>query len=382
MNDGIKAILETIKEVHYGRRTPEDVPAYMRQIFIEFPKILEYLDKNYVGTKDNLEEERSNHPATPWEILGLHFYGLSKSDPVYLDLSRSIYEHWYNHQVEFEMNQTQRTIHKGTSLHQLGLIWQDKGDYERARKYLLLALIEDILESLRSPERGGAKHQGYRVLKTSFRLTDAQFDLISKVAEKTTDRRFPEEILRKLQEGSERIPTWEEITNEEMDKVYLTVIYNGIPKAENGGTAFENFAEKFLSSVRGFFVMPGVNQAMSGSKHKEHDYDRILRNKSTLFSEFGPYILIECKYWNEKVDYGEIAKLIYKSITRRCKTGILFAKSGVNDEKYNQTIRDAYLAHNVAILVVTEDDIKEILSCKRNLNTTLIDKYEEVKFHI
>ncbi len=382
MDTKMENLLKTITEVHYGKQVPKDTASYLRQLFIEFPQILDYLNKNYSSTKVHLEEERDPNPATPWEILGLHFYGLSQTDKAFLDLSKTIYEHWYAHQINFEMSQKERTLHKGTPLHQLGLIWQEKGDYEKARKYLLMALIEDILEAESNPKRGGAKHQGYRVLKSSFKLTDSQFDLMSEVVKKASDKRFPEEILRQLQKDSPRLPSWEEIINEDLDKPYMGNIYGAITKSKNIGTAFEDFSEKFLSSVRGFYVIPGVKQANSGSKQKEHDYDRIIRNKSELFSYLGQYILVECKYWNASVDYAELSKFVYKNVTRRCKAGILFAKSGVNDEKYNQTIRDAYLAHDVAIIVITENDIKEILSCKSNLTTLLVEKYEEVRFHI
>src|SRR5260221_7213469 len=359
--EDMKEKLDIILAVHRGQKIPTDFTSYMRDLFIEFPEILEFLDVNYSKEKDNLEEEHDGVPPSPWEFLGLHFYGLGSTDPVFFDLSKTIYEHWYKYQIEFELKQKERTLHKGTPLHQLGLVWQQKGDLEKARKYLLLAQIEDILENQKNPSRG-AKNQGYRVLKSVFGLTNSQFDIISKVATETVEKRFPEEILRLLQKSTKRLPTWDEITNEDSDKDFLTKEYSNISRLKDTGTAFENFSEKLLSSIRGFYIMPGIKQAMSGSKTKEHDYDRILRNRSSVLSNFSPYVLVECKFWDKEVDYAEISKFIYKNITRRCKTGILFAKSGVNDDRYNQTIRDAYLAHDVTILVVTQKDIQDILS--------------------
>lgn len=359
----------------------KELSVFLRELFVTFPELLDFLDKNYSSSKEHLEEEKGSHPPTPWEILGLRFYLLSKIDRVFLDLSRVIYEHWYSHQIRFELNKKERTIHKGTPVHQLGLIWQEKNDLEKARKYFLLGLIEDILESLRVANRNAKKQQGFRVLKSSYYFTENQYKFVYEIATKFEDKRFPEEILRQCLKGPERIPTWEEISNENLDKDYLKNIYSNIKGAPNEAQAFEEFVEKLLGAVRGFFVIPGVKLAMTSTKKKEHDYDRLIRNRSVLLSDFGTYVLVECKYWDEKVGYDEISKFIYKTITRRCRSGILFAKSGVKDKKYNQTIRDAYLAHDTAIIVIAERDIKDILSCKKNFISLLVDKYEEVRFH-
>lgn len=374
----LKEILDKVQ----GKSPIDNMAEFLREIFVIFPQLLDYLDANYFSTKENLEEEKDGHPSTPWEILGLRFFFLSKTDPVFLDLSKLIYEHWYQNQIKYELTKSERTIHKGTPVHQLGSIWQEKQDLSKARKYFLLGLIEDTLESLRTQSRDPKNQQGYRVLKSSFYLSESQYKFIHDKVIAAPDKRFPEELLWLCYEGPDRIPTWEEIINEDLDKNYLGSLYQNLQSATNGGSAFEEFAEKLLNSIRGLFVIPGVKQAMSGSKTKEHDYDRIVRNRSSLLSDFGTYSLVECKYWNQEVDYAEIAKFVYKIATRRCKSGILFAKSDVKDNRYNQTIRDAYLAHDSAVIVITEEDIKKILSCKKDLTSLLVDKYEEVRFHL
>lgn len=383
-NSGLKVILETIKEVHYGG-IPQDVPSYLRQVFVEFPKILEYLDKNYVDTKENLEEERDGHPATPWEYLGLHFFGLGNRDPVFIDLSRIVYEHWYEHQIEFELKQEKRMLHKGTPLHQLGLIWQIKRNDDKARKYLILALIEDIFKSLENQDIG-PKQQGYRVLQVSYKLDDDQYGLIYSSAKSTADKRFPEDILYSITHGNNRLPTWEEISGITANRLRLNdelneIINGNFLSNADKGKSYEQFISKLLLAIDGILVKYLRQDARTSGNKKKFEYDLILQNSSPALCEFGRYIPVECKLHKKKVQFTELVKFIYKVRSSRCKVGLMFTQFGVTGGKRSEVIKDSYFIDDINLIVLTLEDIKSVLSSSVNLLQLLNTKYESVRFN-
>lgn len=383
--NALKEKLETIKDVHQGKRTPADLPSYLRQVFIEFPEILEFLDRNYSSALDQLEEERDGHPATPWEYLGLHFFGLGERDPVFIDLSRRVYEHWYEHQIEFELKQEKRTLHKGTPLHQLGLIWQIKRNDDKGRKYLLLALIEDIFKSLENPDIG-PKQQGYRVLQVSYKLDDTQYDLISSSAKSAQDKRFPEDILYSITHGNNRLPTWEEISgitaNWSRLKDELNEIIDGnfVSNTEKG-KSYEQYVSRLLSVIDGILVKYLRQEARTSENKKKFEYDLILQNSSPALYEFGRYIPVECKLHKKKVQFAELVKFIYKVRNSRCKVGLMFTQSGVTGGKRSEVIKDSYFTDDITLIVLTLEDINNIFSSSVNLLQLLNTKYESIRFN-
>lgn len=384
-NDHFKDVLETIKEVHYGVRVPADISGYKRQIFVEFPNILEYLDQNYIGTKENLEEEQTGHPPTPWEILGMHFYHLGSEEAVFLDLSRIIYEHWYNHQINFELTQSERTIHKGTPLHQLGLIWQIKREDEKARRYLLLALIEDIIKSLGADL--DAKQQGFRVLSASYYLDDKTFELIHEVVVNSEDKRFPEKILFNVLHGNKRVPTWEEASGITADLKFLKnefyrLLQLSFSSTKEKGDAYENFIAIFLSIIDGVLVKYLRQEARTSSGRKKFEYDLIIQNSALSLKEFGRYIPVECKLYKNTVKFPEVVKFIYKVRNSGCRVGFIFAQNGITSGVRNEIIRDSYFLDNVTVLVLTKDDIVATLSGVINLLQLLNTKYEQIRFNL
>lgn len=383
--NALKEKLKTIKDVHQGKRTPADFPSYLRQVFIEFPEILKFLDKNYSNTLDQLEEERNGHQATPWEYLGLHFFWLGHREAVFFDLSRIVYEHWYEHQIKFELNQSKRTIHKGTSLHQLGLIWQIKRNDNKARKYLILALIEDILKSL-EVQGLSPKQQGYRVLRVSYGLDESQYNLIHSAANGAVDKRFPEDILYAITHGNNRLPTWEELSGvtgnwsrlkEELDK-----IRNGsfVSNAEKGNS-YELFTAKLLSEIDGILVKYLHQDARTSENKKKFEYDLILQNSSPALYEFGRYIPVECKLHKKKVPFTELVKFIYKIRNSRCRVGLMFTQEGITGGKRSEVIKDSYFLDDISLIVLTLEDINNVLTSSVNLLQLFNTKYESIRFN-
>lgn len=148
----------------------------------------------------------------------------------------------------------------------------------------------------------------------------------------------------------------------------------------NKGDLLEDFTEVLLGSISGFIVRNKRSWAMAPNSLREHDYDLLIHNISTVFPELGNYILVECKDWSESVGYGEIAKFLHKLHSRKCNTGIMIALENVTHETFNPTIKRAYDQDGVAVIVLDINDIEDILKLKINLASLLRRKYENARF--
>ena len=119
---------------------------------------------------------------------------------------------------------------------------------------------------------------------------------------------------------------------------------------------------------------------MAPQSKREHDYDLLINNVASVFLEFGNYILVECKDWNDSVGYDEIAKFLHKLHSRRCNTGIIIAMNNVTHENFNPTIKSAYDQDGIVVIVLDFDDITMVLNRKVNLASLLRNKYENARF--
>ena len=148
----------------------------------------------------------------------------------------------------------------------------------------------------------------------------------------------------------------------------------------NSGNLLEDFSELFLSSIHGFIVRHKRAWAMAAGSKREHDYDLLINNVASVFSEFGNYILVECKDWTDNVGYDEVAKFLHKLHSRRCNTGIIIAMNNVTHEDFNPTIKRAYDQDGIVVIVLDFDDITMVLNRKVNLASLLRRKYENARF--
>lgn len=346
-----------------------------REFFINFPNLIEHLK----GRNDiNLSEINPNNPHyNPWQRLAEYcFYrGL-------YDLAKIIYSEWYNKMVKKEADSTERTIHKGTPLHQLGLISQIQGRRKLAKRYFLLALVEDIFRDPVSYKN----NQAYRVLRSSFRISDNEINEIKKIAEELSDKRYPEKAILEYNLNynvKNRIrDTEREIfeINSHFASQLMKEIEEQNKSSVDKGTMFENLMVYLLSSVDGFEVAYIRKWTMG----KEHDYDLIIRNlinNDPVFMEFGKYILVECKYWNKPVGVNDIHHFISKIRNHDCHCGILVAKEGISHTKEeNLSILKAYHRDGIVVIVITKNDIENVIKGDINLITLLLSEYEKIKF--
>jgi len=148
----------------------------------------------------------------------------------------------------------------------------------------------------------------------------------------------------------------------------------------NQGNLLEDFSESFLSSINDFAVRKKRAWALGPGSRREHDYDLLIQNNSLIFTEFGSYILVECKDWGESVGFNEVAKFIYKLHSRRCSTGILIALGSVTHRDFNPTIKRAYDQDGIVVIILELTDIQRVIDQKVNLASLLRSKYERVRF--
>lgn len=148
----------------------------------------------------------------------------------------------------------------------------------------------------------------------------------------------------------------------------------------NKGNLLEDFSEALFNSLNGFVVRYKRAKAKVSKRDPEHDYDLIIQNSSKLFDEFGNYIIVECKNWNDPVGYQEIAKFLHKLHSRKCTTGILVATSGVVYDEFNPTLKRTFDQDGITVIVIDKSDIENILNKSINLASLLRKKYEGVRF--
>lgn len=129
----------------------------------------------------------------------------------------------------------------------------------------------------------------------------------------------------------------------------------------NKGSLLEDFCEVLFNSLNGFTVRYKRAKAKVSKRDPEHDYDLIIQNTSRLFTEFGNYILVECKNLKDSanpVGYEEIAKFLHKLHSRKCSTGLLVATTGVVYDDFNPTLKRTFDQDGIAVIVIDKADIK------------------------
>lgn len=340
-------------------------------VFQLFPQLIDNLRNRAVPLEDN-------NPRNPWPIVGL--YCLARE---LIPLAGETYSTWYELQVDSEPPQPSavRAVHKGTTLHQLGVVHLSEGRLSFAKRYFILAMIEDMWGA---PD-DFRNRQAYRVLRSNFLMTEDEVNHIFRVASAQEDRRFPEAALLayQLETKGRTIRTIErEIhrINHRFARALMEAV-RGERDATSAGKLFENLIVYIFSAVVGFEV--GYYRAWA--RRGEFEYDIIVRNLITtdpVFTNFGPYFLVESKYWSEPVSVEAINHFIAKILGHDVKCGVLVAKEGVPKGPANQTIVRAYHRHGILVLVLTLEDIENVVEGRANLLVELLSEFERVRFDL
>jgi len=274
-----------------------------------------------------------------------------------------------------------KRYHKGTPLQTRGTILVDFGQYKRAKKYIILAHIEDIINGSPNAPAG-------QTLKLAG-ISESDLELIFKEAQDhillhaDSPILFPEEIYQKIQYQIE-YGSIGELSKQSVftNPVYLKELWDRVEQsAETDDNAFkrrtlESLAQYLFSSIEGMYSKPSQ---IAGP----YELDGIITNISNhpFLSRLDTYIPIECKNWKEPIGSPEITQFIGKLNLFQCNNGILLSKNGIKEKTVNELRKDAARRNGIYVFVFSERDIKSILN-GNDIISLLIEKFEELKFSI
>jgi len=252
---------------------------------------------------------------------------------------------------------------------------------EKAKKFVLLAFIEDIISeqpyapAYQTLKIGGVSEQDINLIE---RVTN---DLIKKYNRENV--LFPEEVFQQVQYRVE-FGSVGELSKDSVftNSVFLEELLNRVQKASESDDNYskrislENLAQYLFSSIEGLYAKPSQRAG-------PYELDGIITNISShpFLRTLDTYIPIECKNWNEPIGSSEITQFIGKLSLFKCKFGILLSKKGLKENTVNELRKDASRRNEIYVLVFDEKDINLLIEGK-DLISLLIEKYEELKFSI
>jgi len=290
----------------------------------------------------------------------------------------------------FLQQKHRKRIHKGTPLQYLGISHFDLNQIEQARKYHLLAFIEDLLTHLQNQGQNTPNVTGLLstpasiVLEQRFRVsTNDLLDLQTYVLGHavTPIPVNPETIylewIREVESKSRLIARSRE---ERLYKPNLQYLRDLKKQAfsDHTGKSLELFAFYVFSCVDGF---EPLFRKTTASFH----FDVIVRNLVTehpLLSNLGDYLGIECKNINENVNVSQLDHFILKLRLHNMKCGVIFTNTGITGDQgtYSKAIiQKIFQRDGIIVFAVTKKDMNKIArGC--NLLSLLLRKYEDTRF--
>jgi len=290
----------------------------------------------------------------------------------------------------FLQKKHRRRIHKGTPLQYLGISYFDLNQIEQARKYHMLAFIEDLLRYLQnqgqpaSPLTNLVSTPASIVLEKRFRSSVNDLLNLQNYVLNNTVAPFPfnpEEIylewIREVERKSLLIARSREEQLYKPNLEYLKILKKQV-FLDRTGESLELFAFYLFSCVDGF---EPIFRKTTASFH----FDVIVRNLITehpLLSNLGDYIGVECKNTSENVDVSQVDHFILKLRLHNMKCGIIFTKTGVTGERgtYSKAvIQKTFQRDGIIVFTITKRDINKIVKgC--NFLSLLLRKYEDTRF--
>jgi hypothetical protein len=333
--------------------------------------------------KRKLIDPFQNPDGGDWNYIFFFFKG-ARFHEEELTLSRLFLDHY----LMLQKKHKQR-IHKGTPLQYLGLSYFDLNQMEHARKYHLLAFIEDLFTNLQNQTQQPPNltvllsTPASIVLEQRFRLShDDLLDLQNYVISHATP--IPEnpealylEWIRKIESKSMLIARSGEERLYKPNLQYLTELKKQA-FTDLTGKSLELFAYYVFSCVDGF---EPILRKTTASFH----FDVLVRNLVTehpLLSNLGDYIGIECKNVNANVDVSQLDHFILKLKLHNMKCGVIFTNTGITGDQgtYGKAIvQKIFQRDGIIVFTLTKQDMNKLAKgC--NLLSLLLRKYEDTRF--
>jgi hypothetical protein len=324
-----------------------------------------------------------NADLLPWNDAG----GQLIQRSMYLEaltLFQNFLDCCYNLQVQHN-----RRIHKGTPLQYLGMVNRLLGQFEQARRYHILAFIEDVIRTENLPQEGVVESPSSIVLITTYRMREAELISLQRFTHEKLQSNpqifYPEKVLLEWTTSVEKsgemlVARSKEEMLYKVNLPYLQSLHKEALK-DTTGELFEELAYYLFSCVSGF---EPIHRKMTKAYH----LDVVIRNlikDHPLLESLGDYIGVECKNLSTTVSVEQLDHFIHKLRMHDMKCGIIFTNKGISGIKYNDDVCGRLIQiktfnrDGLVIFDITKSDLKKI-SKGENLLTLLIKKYEDIRF--
>lgn len=104
----------------------------------------------------------------------------------------------------------------------------------------------------------------------------------------------------------------------------------------------------------------------------------------TIFDEFGRYILVECKNWEDSVGANQVRDFKAKLDASRVNLGVIFAKNGISGSDSGRyalrEIHDIFQRDGIMIIVVNGGELREIADDQFSFYDILDSKMYQIRF--
>jgi hypothetical protein len=305
-----------------------------------------------------------------WELCGQYLYNNGRVHEA-LFLFLKVYDLEVTAQVQVGR------VHKGSPLIWISHCFAKLGFLVHAKRYAMLALCEDAVRGQGTvPLEGGAYFQlmwlrGMRETE----LNDYAIRTFKIYQQDPEIGKYPEALLPHLGDGwISEAPSPAEAFHYVIGSHYAKFL---LDKADNGkDTALEDLAEYLISCIAGC-------RCSKCRKSISTEYDLVcaIEGIPTDFrSEWGRYIVCECKNSKHEIDFSDFAKFCRVLDSVKAKVGIIISRCGIAEsaEREQQKI---FQDRGIIIVALDRDDLKAIVK-GHNLIALLRERYEMTRLDL
>lgn len=133
-------------------------PVLRREFYELFDDLYLFLESRS-WPKETLIEHGEPHNEAYFQSVAEGYYRLGYFEAIFYYFSKLVYDLWYQKVLEYQDKYNER-IHKGTQVHQIGIILDHLYDKKSAWDYYLAGLIEDLVT-----DRPMESSQAFRMLR-------------------------------------------------------------------------------------------------------------------------------------------------------------------------------------------------------------------------
>jgi len=296
--------------------------------------------------------------------------------------AQQVFLRWYQAARASEIACSQR-LHKGTAIWWIARSFEALRAEDDARCWHLLALLEDVRNDPSTWQAFGA----WGSLTTQLQVDPAAVRSLGNAAQsycaaQPWDPGEPETVWLAV------LPHRARFTRAPLP--FLRVLAGfllaktttpGLSKKQLGDS-LETLMKYLFASERGFEVL-------GDSSAPDAQHDVVVRNghDDAALIAMGDYLLVECKNWTKLVRAPVVREFAGRLQSAAVKTGVLVARAGISGGTQHATRAGARLTigkefaqDRTAILVLSEQDLRDIAQGTVSFSTRLLSVFEDVRF--